>query len=164
MLLVYTAAIFVAAALLFCVQPMLAKMMLPRLGGSPAVWTASMLFFQMGLLVGYSAAHALGSLGGRRTRVAVATHIVLAAAAVLDLPLAVRGGAPDGSPALWVLVSLAAAVGAPYVVLSTVSPVLQKWISTTDHRLAADPYPLYAASNAGSLLGLLAYPFVSSPC
>ncbi|MGD1914956.1 MAG: spermidine synthase [Phycisphaerales bacterium] len=163
MLLVYTAAIFVAAALLFCVQPMLAKMMLPRLGGSPAVWTASMLFFQMGLLVGYSAAHALGSLGGRRPRIAVVTHIVLAAAAVLALPLAVRGGAPDASPALWVLVSLAAAVGAPYVVLSTVSPVLQKWISTTDHKLAADPYPLYAASNAGSLLGLLAYPFVVEP-
>jgi hypothetical protein len=163
MLLVYTLAIFVAAALLFCVQPMLARMMLPRLGGSPAVWTAAMLFFQSGLLVGYLGAHLLGVAGRRAPRVAIGAHVVLAAVAVLALPLALREGAPSGSAALWVLVSLALAVGGPYVMLSTVSPVLQRWISTTDHKLASDPYPLYAASNAGSLLGLLAYPFVVEP-
>ena len=163
MLLVYTIAIFVAAALLFCVQPMLARMLLPRLGGSPAVWTAAMLFFQAGLLMGYLAAHGLGLLGRRSPRIAIVAHVVIAAAAVLTLPLALPGGAPEGPPALWVAMALAFAVGAPYVVLSTVSPLLQRWISTTDHKLAADPYPLYAASNAGSLLGLLAYPFIIEP-
>ena len=163
MLLVYTIAIFLAAALLFCVQPMLARMLLPRLGGSPAVWTAAMLFFQAGLLVGYLGAHGLGSLGRRWPRVAVVAHVVLAAAAVLTLPLALPGGSPQGPPALWVALALLVAVGGPYVLLSTVSPLLQRWISTTDHKLAGDPYPLYAASNAGSLLGLLAYPFVIEP-
>lgn len=163
MLLVYTIAIFVAAALLFCVQPMLARMLLPRLGGSPAVWTAAMLFFQAGLLAGYLAAHGLGLLGRRSPRVAIVAHVVFAAAAVLTLPLALPGGSAQGPPALWVAFALLLAVGAPYVLLSTVSPLLQRWISTTDHKLADDPYPLYAASNAGSLLGLLAYPFVIEP-
>jgi hypothetical protein len=163
MLLVYTIAIFLAAALLFCVQPMLARMILPRLGGSPAVWTAAMLFFQAGLLMGYLGAHVLGLVGRRAPRVAIAAHIVLAAAAVVALPLALPTGSADGPPAIWVMLALAVAVGAPYLVLSSVSPLLQRWISTTDHRLAADPYPLYAASNAGSLLGLLAYPFIAEP-
>ncbi len=163
MLLVSTIAIFLAAALLFCVQPMLARMLLPRLGGSPAVWTAAMLFFQAGLLMGYVGAHGLGLLGRRAPRVAIVAHVVLAAAAVLALPLALPTGSAEGPPALWVMFALALAVGAPYLVLSSVSPLLQRWISTTDHKLAADPYPLYAASNAGSLLGLLAYPFVIEP-
>lgn len=163
MLPLYTIAIFLAAALLFCVQPMLARMLLPRLGGSPAVWTAAMLFFQTGLLLGYLAAHLLGLLGRRAPRVAIGAHILLAAAAVLTLPLVLPGGAPEGAPAVWVMAALAMTVGAPYLVLSSVSPLLQRWISTTDHPLAADPYPLYAASNAGSLLGLLAYPFLAEP-
>lgn len=163
MLLVYTIAIFLAAALLFCVQPMLARMLLPRLGGSPAVWTAAMLFFQGGLLLGYLGAHVLGLLGARAPRVAIAVHVVLAAAAVVALPLALPAGSAEGPPALWVVMALAVAVGAPYLVLASVSPLLQRWISATDHKLAADPYPLYAASNAGSLLGLLAYPFVAEP-
>jgi len=163
MLLVYTIAIFLAAALLFCVQPMLARMLLPRLGGSPAVWTAAMLFFQAGLLLGYLGAHVMGLLGAKAPRVAIVVHAVLAATAVLALPLALPSGSAGGPPALWVVMALAVAVGAPYLVLSSVSPLLQRWISTTDHKLAADPYPLYAASNAGSLLGLLAYPFVAEP-
>lgn len=163
MLLITTAAIFLAAALLFCVQPMLARMLLPRLGGSPAVWTAAILFFQAGLLLGYLAAHWLGLLGRRAPRVAIVLHAGLAAMAVLALPMALPGGMPDGPALLWVVAALAVAVGAPYVLLCTVSPLLQRWIAATDHRLSADPYPLYAASNAGSLIGLLAYPFVIEP-
>lgn len=163
MLALYTIAIFLAAALLFCVQPMLARMLLPRLGGSPAVWTAAMLFFQSGLLLGYLSAHLLGLVGRRAPRVAVGAHVVLAALAVLALPLALPSGSPQGAPALWVMAALALTVGAPYLVLSSVSPLVQKWISKTDHPFAADPYPLYAASNAGSMLGLLAYPFVLEP-
>lgn len=163
MLPILTAAIFLAAALLFCVQPMLARMLLPRLGGSPAVWTAAMLFFQGGLVLGYLLAHGLGLLGHRSPRVAIAVHVVLAAVAVLALPMALPGGGPSGPAALWVMLALGWAVGAPYVLLCTVSPLLQRWIASTDHRLSADPYPLYAASNAGSLLGLLAYPFVVEP-
>lgn len=163
MLLIYTIAIFLAAALLFCVQPMLARMLLPRLGGSPAVWTSAMLFFQAGLLLGYLGAHVLSMLAGRAPRLAIAVHVLVAAAAVLALPLALPRGAAQGPSALWVMMALAMAVGAPYLVLSSVSPILQRWISTTDHKLATDPYPLYAASNAGSLLGLLAYPFIAEP-
>lgn len=163
MLALYTIAIFLAAALLFCVQPMLARMLLPRLGGSPAVWTAAMLFFQSGLLLGYLSAHVLGLVGRRAPRVAVGAHVVLAALAVLALPLVLPSSSPQGAPALWVMAALALTVGAPYLVLSSVSPLVQKWISKTDHPLAADPYPLYAASNAGSMLGLLAYPFVLEP-
>jgi SAM-dependent methyltransferase len=163
MLVVYAIAMFWAAALLFCVQPMLARMLLPQLGGSPAVWTAAMLFFQAGLLLGYLGAHVLGLLGRRAPRVAIAVHIALAALAVVALPLVLPAGGAQGPPALWVFAALALAVGAPYLVLASVSPLLQRWISTTDHKLAADPYPLYAASNAGSLLGLVAYPFIIEP-
>lgn len=163
MLLVSTVAIFLAASLLFCVQPLLARMLLPRLGGSPAVWTSAMLFFQAGLLLGYLLAHWFGLLGRRAPRVAISLHVVLAALAVLALPLALPAGEPQGRASLWVFAALAVAVGAPYVLLCTVSPLLQRWIASTDHRLSTDPYPLYAASNAGSLIGLLAYPFVAEP-
>lgn len=160
MLLVLTLAIFLAAGLLFCVQPMLGRLLLPRLGGSPAVWTSAMVFFQGGLLVGYMLAHGFGLLGGRRPRLAIAAHVVLAALAVVVLPVSLPGWSVEGWPALWVIGALAVAVGLPYVMLATVSPAVQRWISATDHRLADDPYPLYAASNAGSLLGLVAYPLV----
>jgi hypothetical protein len=159
----FTAAIFVAAALLFLVQPMVGKMVLPRAGGSPQVWNTSLVFFQTALLLGYLYAH----LGVRwlGVRGQALLHVVVLALPALVLPIALPAGAPDpsGGQSAWVLGALAVAVGLPFVVLSSASPLLQRWLAATEHEHAADPYFLYAGSNAGSLLGLLAFPFVLEP-
>ena len=152
---------FVAAGLVFLVQPMVARMVLPLLGGTPAVWNTSMVFFQAALLGGYAYAHfSIRALGVRRQSW---LHLLLLALPLLLLPIALPVGwtpPTEGSPALWLLVVLAVAVGAPFFAVSTASPVLQRWLSVTDHPAARDPYFLYAAGNLGSMLGLLAYPFL----
>ncbi len=168
LLLIYTATIFLSALLLFLVQPMVAKMVLPVLGGSPAVWNTSMVFFQGVLLAGYLYAHLL-------TRLASPARQVLIHSGVLLLPLAglaalqhlivadPRGFTPprDGvHPTIWLLGALALAVGGPFFILSTTGPLMQRWFSSTTHRQAKDPYFLYAASNVGSMLALLGYPLV----
>ncbi|MEZ5145123.1 MAG: fused MFS/spermidine synthase [Acidimicrobiales bacterium] len=161
---VYLAATFLAATLLFLVQPMVAKMLLPRLGGSAAVWNTAMVFFQAVLLAGYGFAHlTLGRLGPRRQSV---LEVIGLGVPLLVLPIAVPGGwqpPDDGTVALWTLGVLGVMVGLPFFFLSTVSPTLQRWFSATDHPHAADPYFLYAAGNVGSLLALLAYPFLLEP-
>ena len=152
-----------AAALLFLVQPMVGKMLLPRAGGSPQVWNTSLVFFQVALLLGYLYAHlSVRWLGVRRQ---AAAHLVVLALPALALPIALPAGAPEpgASPSTWVLGALALAVGLPFVVLSTASPLLQGWLASTDHEHAADPYFLYAGSNAGSLVGLLAFPLLLEP-
>lgn len=165
MLFLYTAAIFLSAALLFMVQPMAARLVLPRLGGSPAVWNTCMLFFQAVLLLGYGYAHVLTRRGGLRPQVII--HAVVLAAGLAALPIGIRAGwtapGPGTSAALWLLGLLALAVGLPFFVLSTTGPLLQRWFATTDHRDARDPYFLYAASNIGSLAALLAYPLLLEP-
>jgi protein-L-isoaspartate O-methyltransferase len=153
----------VAAALLFLVQPMVGKMVLPRAGGSPQVWNTSLVFFQTALLVGYLHAHlSVRWLGVRRQAL---LHLVLLALPVLVLPIALPEGVPraGSSPSWWVLATLTLAVGLPFVVLSTASPLLQRWLAETEHAHAADPYFLYAGSNAGSLLGLLVFPVLLEP-
>jgi SAM-dependent methyltransferase len=159
----FTVAIFVGAALLFFVQPMVAKMLLPLLGGSPAVWNTCMVFFQAALLAGYAYAHwSVRFLGPRRQSV---LHFVIVLAPLLVLPVVLRGGDPpaEGSPVGWLLFALAATIGLPFVVAATGGPLLQRWFAATGHKSAADPYFLYAASNAGSLLALLAYPVLVEP-
>ncbi len=156
-----TFASLLSAALLFAIQPMAAKMALPLLGGSASVWTVSMLFFQAGLLAGYGWAHLLGRRFALRTQVIV--HASLCACSLLTLPpvIAATSLPPvDASPAPWLLTALALSFGLPYATLAATGPLLQRWFSATDHRLAADPYFLYAASNVGSFAGLLAYPFL----
>src|SRR5262245_37817777 len=160
----WSSTIFLSAFLLFLVQPMIAKMILPMLGGTPAVWNTCMLFYQAVLLGGYGYVHFLS------TRVApsrqLVIHLVLLAMPLLILPIALPAGwtPPDQSnPFLWLLLLLAVAIGLPFFVLSTTAPLLQKWFSWTDHPSAADPYFLYAASNAGSMLALLGYPLVIEP-
>jgi hypothetical protein len=159
----FATAIFAGATLLFLVQPMVARMVLPLFGGSQAVWTTSMLFFQAVLLVGYGYAHASTRLlGPSRQPIVHAFVLVLAVAA---LPIG-RGLAPppsDASPSLWLLGVLAVTVGAPFFVVTTASPLLQRWLVTSGHTAGRDPYFLYAAGNAGSLLALLAYPFLVEP-
>lgn len=152
-----------AAALLFVVQPMVGKMILPRGGGSPQVWITAMVFFQAALLAGYAYAHfSVRLLGPRRQIVA---HALVLALPVFVLPIALPDlPRPDGSgPSLWILTLLTIGVGGPFFVLASASPLLQSWFSSTSHHSARDPYFLYASSNAGSLLGLLVYPFLVEP-
>lgn len=163
-LILFALTIFTSAALLFLVQPMAAKMALPIFGGSPAVWNASMLFFQAALLLGYLYAHLVTRYLKPGTQ--VIAHAILALLAIAALPLAI----PTGDLASWaqtpvvsILRFLALTVGLPFLFTSTAGPLLQRWFSKTGHEQASDPYFLYAASNAGSMLGLLAYPFLIEP-
>jgi spermidine synthase len=163
-LLLYAVTIFLGAGLLFVVQPMVGKMVLPLLGGTPAVWSTCMVFFQAALLLGYAYAHAGAAwLGPRRQAI---VHVVVLALPLLVLPLGVdarllRTGTVN--PVLDVLLLLSVTVGLPFVVVSASAPLLQKWFASTGHPAAADPYFLYAASNLGSMLALLGYPFLIEP-
>ncbi|MGH8893725.1 MAG: spermidine synthase, partial [Actinomycetes bacterium] len=162
--LLFGAASFLGAALLFLIEPMLAKLVLPAFGGSPMVWNTCTLFFQVLLLAGYAYVHvSTRRLGSRRQPW---LHLVLLVLPLLVLPVALPSDtAPpaDGEPALWLLRVLALAAGLPFALLATTGPLLQRWFSWTDHRRAHDPYFLYAASNAGSVVGLLGYPFAVEP-
>ena len=164
LLYLYALALFLSAALLFMVQPMLARMILPFFGGSPAVWNTSLFFFQTVLLLGYLYAHFAGRWLGIKRHMIV--HIALIAAALYFLPVTIPAGLlarPELSPVHQVLLVLLMSVGFPFFVLSANAPLLQKWFSATNHAAAHDPYFLYVASNAGSFLGLLAYPFWLEP-
>lgn len=160
----FAIAVFWAAALLFAVQPMVAKMLLPTLGGSPAVWIASMVFFQSALLAGYALAHAVRLT---RPRYEVALYAGLLALGALVLPVALAPWAPpaSGAEAWWVVGALAWMVGPAFVALAPAGPLLQHWFARAARRGAGapEPYALFAASNAGSLVGLLAYPFLIEP-
>lgn len=164
--LLFAVAIFTSAALVFVVQPMVTKLVLPMLGGSPAVWNTAMVFFQTALLAGYGYAHLLQRVASIRTQVAI--HLALLLAAALFLPLGVNGwpGDPDPSaPILWLLATLALSVGAPFAVLSATAPLLQAWYARVraGHADGRNPYVLYAASNLGSFLALLSYPVLIEP-
>ena len=169
----FAATLFVGAALLFLVQPLAGKLLLPLVGGTPGVWNACMVFFQVLLLAGYLYAHkSVTRLGVRRQ---AALHLGLLVVVLLAFQTATTSAGspvpvfaslvPDDSdyPIVGALALLAAAVGVPFFVLATTSPLLQRWFAATGHRTAHDPYFLYAASNAGSLLGLLAYPLLIEP-
>ncbi|MGD9806071.1 MAG: spermidine synthase [Hyphomicrobiaceae bacterium] len=163
-LIVYTATTFLSALLLFSVQPMFAKMVLPTLGGSPSVWAVALVFFQATLLAGYCYAHILNRV--TRPLVGGIIHIVLTSIALLALPIAIPTGfgePPPGDPAFWQLGLFAAGVGLPFLAVSANAPLLQAWFSASGHPHARDPYFLYGASNLGSLIALLAYPFVLEP-
>jgi len=156
--------LFANAALLFAVQPMFSKMALPLLGGSASVWNTCMLVFQTLLLGGYLYAHLSTRL--LRPRAQVALHVALLAVSLLALPVAVPAGwtpPPGGAPVPWLVGLLLVGLGLPFFLLSTGAPLLQHWFSRTGHPAADNPYFLYAASNAGSMLALLAYPFAIEP-
>jgi hypothetical protein len=163
---VFAVALFVSAFLLFWVQPLAGKMLLPLLGGTPAVWNTCMLFFQALLLAGYAYALALTRWLSALAQGAV--HLALLALAALALPVALNaaaaGGVPEGaSPEWWLLRTLLVTVGPPFFVLSASAPLLQGWFSRTRAESASDPYYLYAASNAGSLFALLGFPVLLEP-
>ncbi|MBI4001260.1 MAG: fused MFS/spermidine synthase [Nitrospira defluvii] len=164
MLLLFAVSLFLSAFLLFLVQPMIAKMVLPLLGGTPAVWNTCMLFFQVMLLAGYGYVHALTSRFSICRQVSV--HLMLLCAPLLLLPIGVASHwvvlNPD-HPIPWLLGLLTLSVGLPFFVLSTTAPLLQKWFSSLEHASARDPYFLYVASNVGSMLALLGYPVMIEP-
>ena len=153
-----------SAILLFSVQPLLGKLLLPLLGGSPSVWNTVMVFFQAMLLAGYAYAHfSFRSLGMRWQPLG---HLVILGLAALQLPFGLSD--PEGvtetrAPALWVLLALTKAVGLPVFILASTAPLLQRWFATSSHKAASDPYFLYAASNLGSFGALLAYPLLIEP-
>lgn len=160
----YALTLLISSALLFVVQPMVAKMIQPVLGGTPAVWNTAVVFFQATLLVGYLYAHlSVKWLGTRRQAI---LHLAVLAIGVAFLPVAFDAPADTTvleAPTFWLLATLALGVGWPVFAVSTSAPLLQKWFSTVRHWRAADPYHLYAASNAGSILALAAYPLFLEP-
>jgi len=164
-LLLYSATMFASATLLFVVQPMVGKMILPLLGGTPAVWSACMVFFQAALLAGYAYAHVSTAWLGVSPRQSLA-HLAVLAIPLGILPLGVdpswlrAGGA---NPIAGVLLLLTVSVGLPFFVVSATAPLIQQWFSRTRHPKARDPYFLYAASNLGSMLALLGYPTLIEP-
>jgi spermidine synthase len=151
--------ICVGSLLLFLVQPMIARMALPRLGGAPAVWNSAMLVYQSLLLAGYAYAHWIGRLAPKRQAI---VHLVLFALAAVMLPIGLSDANPpaDGSPYFWVPWLLLSSIGPLFFVVAAQAPLMQRWYSISG---GGDPYPLYAASNLGSFGGLIAYPLLVEP-
>ena len=160
----FVATTFLSAFLLFSIQPLFAKMVLPVLGGSSSVWAVALLFFQAALLAGYGYAHLLTRYVPFASSGFV--HLGLAALALLALPVGLPETwrePPLGDPYLWQLGLFAVAVGLPFVAVAANAPLLQAWFSRSGHPHAQDPYFLYGASNLGSLIALLGYPFLFEP-
>jgi hypothetical protein len=160
----YTATTFLSALLLFSVQPMFAKMVLPVLGGSPSVWAVAIFFFQAALLVGYCYAHLL--IARASMALTGVIHLGVCLLAFLALPIGLPSGwsePPAGEPYLWQIGLFTVAIGLPFLAVSANAPLLQAWFARTGHPHGHDPYFLYAASNLGSLIALLSYPFILEP-
>ncbi len=157
--------VFASASLVFMVQPMAAKLLLPLLGGAPAVWNTSMAFFQGALLAGYAYAHLLQRAGSMRRQALIHAAALVAAATVLPLRAHDLLGSPSSDhPALWLLGALGLMVGAPFAILSATAPLAQAWHARVFREgEGRGPYVLYAASNLGSLIALLAYPVAVEP-
>lgn len=161
---VFAATLFLSAFLLFSVQPFFAKLVLPRLGGSPGVWSVAMVFFQTMLLFGYGYAHLLSTRLSLRN--AAIVHLAVMATALAFLPVEIPAGwsePPQTGQTLWLLGLFTVSIGLPFFAVSANGPLLQAWFSKTGHRHAADPYFLYGASNIGSFASLILYIIVLEP-
>src|SRR5437588_12617978 len=164
MLLVYAATLFVSASLLFLIQPMVGKMILPYLGGAPAVWNTCMVFFQAMLLLGYTYAHLTTVWLGVRLQAIV--HLLVLVVPVFVLPIMVNiERTPQGEayPVFGVPALLFVTAGLPFFMVASSAPLLQKWFASTGHPAARDPYFLYGASNLGRMLALFSYPLLVEP-
>jgi hypothetical protein len=160
----FATTLFLSAFLLFLLEPMIAKMVLPVLGGTPMVWNTCVLFFQTTLVAGYAYAH--GSATWLNTRSRAFAYAAILALPLFVLPFALRTAASppaDGRPIFWLLGVLLRSIGLPFFALSISASLLQKTFASTNHRSARDPYFLYAASNAGSVLALVTYPAIVEP-
>ena len=160
----FSLTLLLSAVLLFSVQPMFSKMVLPLLGGTPNVWNTSMLFFQVVLLAGYAYAH--GTTRFLNVRLQGVLHLILLGIFAVVLPLGIPDGTrppTTGNPSFWQLGLMAMSVGGPFFILAASAPMLQRWFAATKHKDADNPYFLYGASNLGSMSALLAYPFIIEP-
>jgi hypothetical protein len=157
-------ALFLSALILFAVEPMFTKMVLPLLGGTPTVWNTAVMFFQAVLLAGYLYAHLLSRLRGLRNQALV--HVGVLVAGLLFLPVHVGlawSPAVSAHPIAWLIASLAVSIGVPFFAISATAPLLQSWFSRSNHPHASDPYFLYVSSNIGGIVALLAYPVILEP-
>jgi hypothetical protein len=164
MVVLFTLTVFLSAGLLFAIQPMIAKTLLPVFGGGSSVWTTCMLFYQTLLLLGYLYAHILMTKFGRRSQMVIHGSLLIIALAigvVFDSPEAPVNASTFPVP--WLILQLLLISGLPFFAISSAGPLIQGWFARTGHHRAHDPYFLYAASNAGSLIGLLAYPLLFEP-
>jgi len=160
----FSLTLFLSAGLLFLVELMIAKMILPLLGGTPAVWNTCMMFFQAVLLAGYGYAHLSGTKANLSRQIMI--HLGILVAACIVLPISIPrlwGPSAEGNPIGEILLLLLISVGPPFFVLSATAPLLQKWFAHTGHPSAKDPYFLYSASNLGSMLALMSYPTWMEP-
>jgi hypothetical protein len=165
-LFVFALTLFLSAFLMFCVQPMIAKMVLPLLGGSPAVWSTCMVFFQAVLLAGYAYAHVTTTWMRSGPQLVLQSGLFLLPLFFLPFGIpsnAVRTLSPDADPTGWLFGLLTGMVALPFFVIATSAPLFQRWFAQSGHPAASDPYFLYAASNVGSMLALLVYPLVVEP-
>ncbi|MCK9604861.1 MAG: fused MFS/spermidine synthase [Methylomonas sp.] len=162
--LLFAGTLFISAMLMFALQPMFGKLLLPLLGGTPAVWNTCMVFYQTVLFGGYLYAHWLTTRSGQQRQIQMHTALLIFSLFALPVALPANANPPtDGNPSFWLIWTLFLAIGLPFFVVSTTAPLLQKWFSHLGHHSSEDPYYLYAASNAGSLLALLSYPFLIEP-
>ncbi len=161
----FTATTFLSALLLFAIQPMFAKTVLPVLGGSPSVWSVSVFFFQAALLAGYLYAHLL--INKAPAHLTGYIHLAVCVLAFVCLPIGMStwfsSGPPEGEPYLWQLGLFTVSIGLPFMAVSANAPLLQAWFARSGHPDARDPYFMYAASNLGSLIALIGYPFLLEP-
>jgi hypothetical protein len=161
---VFSISLLLSAFLLFLVQPMFTKMVLPKLGGSPAVWSTAMVFFQGMLLLGYTYAHFITVK--LKTRLAFGIHGLVLLAAAFFLPFGVSTAfhqPPNEYQSFWILGLYAVSIGLPFFAIAAHAPLLQSWFSKTGHPHAEDPYFLYGSSNVGSFVALISYPIVVEP-
>ncbi len=163
-LFMFAGTLFLSAMLLFSVQPMFARMVLPRLGGSPSVWAVSMCFFQAALLAGYGYAHLLNTWAPPRWTPAIHLTVMGLAAVMLPVGLPIWWAEPPAGDAyMWLIATLGVGVGLPFFAISANAPLIQAWFARSGHSHASDPYFLYGASNLGSLAALLSYPLLVEP-
>lgn len=162
---VFSVTLFISAFLLFSIQPLFGKMVLPLLGGAPMVWNTAMLFYQAVLLAGYAYAHLTSRYMGLKSQAIL--HLVLFGAFAFILPFFIdKAAIPPVDPSklvTWQIILMGVTIGGPFFVLSGCAPMLQYWFSKSGHKDAGNPYFLYSASNAGSMIALLCYPFIFEP-
>ncbi|MFZ2172004.1 MAG: spermidine synthase, partial [Methylococcaceae bacterium] len=157
----FAGTLFISASLMFVLQPLFGKLLLPLLGGSPAVWNTCMVFYQSILFLGYLYAHTISTRFDQHRQIQI--HAVIILISFLALPVALPENTvppTDSNPTFWLLWTLFLAIGLPFFVVSTTAPLVQKWFANVGHHTSHDPYYLYAASNTGSLIALLSYPFL----
>ncbi|MEY3289217.1 MAG: hypothetical protein RLZZ419_1459 [Pseudomonadota bacterium] len=164
LIILFAGTLFTSASLMFVLQPLFGKLLLPLLGGSPAVWNTCMVFYQTILFLGYLYAHTISTRFSQHRQIQIHAAVILISFLALPLALPENTVPPtDSNPTFWLLWTLFLAIGLPFFVVSTTAPLVQKWFANIGHHTSHDPYYLYAASNTGSLIALLSYPFLLEP-